>query len=74
MGVLNIYDILFAHNVPAYVATRKLRAQSNSPAGNPEGGAASAVHDCLVRIVAYIETATQLRSSARQTWTLDTAL
>ena len=23
LGVLNIYDIVFAHNVPAYIATRK---------------------------------------------------
>ena len=46
MGVLNIHDITFAHNVPAYMATRKRRAPKVTPqVATP--GAESAVYDCL---------------------------
>ena len=44
MGVLNIHDIIVAHNVRAYIATRKWRALRVTPqAAAP--GAESAV--CL---------------------------
>ena len=47
MGVLNIYDIIFARNVPAYIATRKLRVLKVTPQ-MVTPGAESAVYDSLV--------------------------
>jgi len=47
--MLNIYDIMFADNVPAYIATRKRvlkKLTSNSPGGIT--GARSAACDCIV--------------------------
>jgi len=38
VGVLNIYDIVLAHNVPAYIATRKWRVLKVTPGGNTGGG------------------------------------
>ena len=47
MGALNIYDIMLAHNVSAYTATRKLRVlKVTFQVATP--GAESAVCDCLV--------------------------
>ena len=34
MGVLNIYDIMLAHNVPAYMATRKSSSSVITPTGS----------------------------------------
>jgi len=49
VGVLNIiYDIMLAHNVPPYVATRKLRVFKVTPPQLSTPGAKSAVYDCLV--------------------------
>jgi len=46
MGVLTIYDIMFAHNVPGYMATKMTCApQVATP------GAKSAVYDCLVIVL-----------------------
>jgi len=62
--MLNIYDIMFAHNVPAYVAIRKWRARK-ATAQMATPGAESAVCgcivcDCLVVIVCYAEQSEQL--------------
>jgi len=52
VGVLNIYDIMLAHNVHAYKATKKMSCvYSNSPASNT--GAESAVYHCLVLVGFY---------------------
>ena len=48
MGVLNIYDIIFARNVPAYIATRKLRVLKVTPQ-MVTPAAESAVYDSLVK-------------------------
>ena len=47
MGVLNIYDVMLVHNVPAYIATRKWRVLKVTP----QVGAESAVYGCLVPLV-----------------------
>jgi len=49
VGVLNIYDIVLAHNVPAYMATRKWRVL-NVTAEVAAPGAESAVCNCLVAV------------------------
>jgi len=49
MGLLNIYDIMLAHNLPAYIATRKwcvLKVTLQVATLGVE----SAVSDCLVLI------------------------
>jgi len=47
VGMLSINDIVFAHNVPVYIATRKLHVlKVTAQAATP--GAESAVCDCLV--------------------------
>ena len=47
VGMLNIYDIMFAHNVPAYIVTRKWCVLKVTPQmATP--GVESAVYDCLV--------------------------
>ena len=47
VGVLNIYDIMLAHNVPALIATRKWRVlKVTLQVAKP--GTESAVYDCLV--------------------------
>ena len=46
MGVLNIYDIMLAQNVPTYIATRKRVLKVTLQVATP--GAESAVCDCLV--------------------------
>ena len=53
MGVLNIYDITFAHNVPVYIATRKWHVLKVTPQmATP--GTESAVYDCLVVVVIVV--------------------
>jgi len=47
VGVLNIHDIMFAHNVPAYTAARKRRALKVT-SQVAISGAESAVCDCFV--------------------------
>ena len=41
-------DVIFAHNVPAYIATRNEHALKVTPRVAARWGAESAVHDCLV--------------------------
>jgi len=48
VGMLNIYDIMLAHNVPAYIATRKWRELKVSLQVAITPGAESAVYDCIV--------------------------
>jgi len=53
VGVLNIYDITFAHNVPVYIATRKWHVLKVTPQmATP--GTESAVYDCLVVVVIVV--------------------
>ena len=47
MGILNIYAVMFAHNVPAYIATRKCCVLKVTPQ-MAAPGAESVVYDCLV--------------------------
>ena len=47
MSVLNIHDIMPAHNVPSYIATRKLCVLKVT-AQVATQGAESAVYECLV--------------------------
>jgi len=53
VGVLNIYDITFAHNVPVCIATRKWHVLKVTPQmATP--GTESAVYDCLVVVVIVV--------------------
>jgi len=47
MGVLNVYDMMLAHNVPVYIATRKWHVLKVT-LQVATLGAESAVYDCLV--------------------------
>ena len=53
MGLLNIHDVAFAHNVPAYTATRKWRVLKVTPQVAAPG-AESAVCDWLVAVAATL--------------------
>ena len=44
VGVLNIYDIVFAHNVPAYTATRKTPQVHATPGAESAPGVALALY------------------------------
>jgi len=50
VGVFNIHDIMFAHNVPQYIATRKWRVFKVT-LQVATLGAESAACDCLVTAV-----------------------
>jgi len=53
VGVLNINDIMFAHNIHAYIATRKGRVlKVTLQVATP--GAESAVYDCLILIDLFL--------------------
>ena len=47
MGMLNVYDIMLAHNVPVYIVTRKWHVLKVT-LQVATLGAESAVYDCLV--------------------------
>ena len=48
LGKLNIHDIMIAHNVPAYIATRKWRVLTVTPQVTTPGAESVAVYDCIV--------------------------
>jgi len=56
VGVLNIYEIILAHNVHRITATRKWRVLKVTPQVATQG-AESAVYDCLVLVASCSERA-----------------
>ena len=64
VNVLNIYDTVFAHNVSAYIATRKWSVLKLTPqVATP--WAESAVYDCLIEQAATIMLASRRIDACR---------